>query len=39
MIRFPNGIFAKGLNGLDQYYDSIYCHNLFTAIKGVTPLE
>ena len=38
-LYVSHGIFAKGLNGLDKYYDSIYCHNLFTPIDGVTPLE
>lgn len=46
--QFPNtpidlyvshGIFAKGLNGLDKYYNNIYCHNLFTPTKGVTILD
>ena len=38
-LYVSHGIFAKGLNGLDEYYDSIYCHNLFTPIEGVTTLE
>ena len=38
-LYVSHGIFAKGLNGLDKYYDSIYCHNLFTPIDGVTTLE
>ena len=38
-LYISHGIFAKGLNGLDKYYDSIYCHNLFTPIDGVTTLE
>lgn len=38
-LYVSHGIFAKGLNGLDKYYDSIYCHNLFTPIDGVTILE
>lgn len=38
-LYVSHGIFAKGLNGLDKYYDSIYCHNLFTPIEGVTTLE
>ena len=38
-LYVSHGIFAKGLNGLDKYYDSIYCHNLFTPIEGVTVLE
>lgn len=38
-LYVSHGVFAKGLNGLDKYYDSIYCHNLFTPIDGVTTLE
>ena len=38
-LYVSHGIFAKGLNGLDKYYDTIYCHNLFTPIEGVTVLE
>lgn len=38
-LYVSHGIFAKGLNGLDKYYASIYCHNLFTPIDGVTILE
>ena len=38
-LYVSHGIFAKGLNGLDKYYDNIYCHNLFTPIDGVTTLE
>lgn len=38
-LYVSHGIFAKGLNRLDKYYDSIYCHNLFTPIDGVTTLE
>ena len=38
-LYISHGIFAKGLNGLDKHYDSIYCHNLFTPIDGVTTLE
>ena len=38
-LYISHGIFAKGLNGLDKYYDSIYWHNLFTPIEGVTTLE
>ena len=38
-LYVSHGIFAKGLNGLDKYYDNIYCYNLFTPIEGVTTLE
>lgn len=38
-LYVSHGIFAKGLNGLDEYYDNIYSHNLFTPIEGVTTLE
>lgn len=38
-LYISHGIFAKGLNGLDKYYDNIYCYNLFTPIDGVTTLE
>ena len=38
-LYVSHGIFAKGLNGLDEYYDAIYCHNLFTPTEGVTTLE
>ena len=38
-LYVSHGIFAKGLNGLDKYYDNIYCYNLFTPIDGVTVLE
>ena len=38
-LYISHGIFAKGLNGLDTYYDTIYCHNLFTPTEGVTTLE
>ena len=38
-LYISHGIFAKGLNGLDKYYDNIYCYNLFTPIEGVTTLE
>ena len=37
--KVSHGIFAKGLNGLNEYYDAIYTHNLFTPIDGVTILE
>ena len=38
-LYVSHGIFAKGLNGLDKYYDNIYCYTLFTPIEGVTTLE
>lgn len=38
-LYVSHGIFAKGLNGLDKYYDNIYCYNLFTPIEGITTLE
>ena len=38
-LYVSHGIFGKGLNGLDKYYDNIYCYNLFTPIEGVTTLE